>query len=73
MSNLIVRIREVSQQLAIARAEYQAALATTIDSSDPDIEELEEHIFDLEDELLELEDALEDETAAKHANTRVDY
>jgi predicted nucleic acid-binding Zn-ribbon protein len=73
MSNLIVRIREVSQQLAIARAEYQTALASNIDITDPDLEEMEEHIYDLEDELLDLEDELEDETAAKHANTRVDY
>ncbi|WAX21944.1 hypothetical protein [Stenotrophomonas phage RAS14] len=57
MSNLIVRIREVSQQLAIARA----------NGADEDT------IFDLEDELLDLEDELEDETAAKHSNTRVDY
>ncbi len=57
MSNLIARIREVSQQLAKARA----------DGAD------EDSIYDLEDELLDLEDQLEDETAAKHSNTRVDY
>lgn len=58
MSNLIVRIREVSQQLAQARA----------DGADEDT------IFDLEDELLDLEDALEDETAQQHSNTRIgDY
>lgn len=57
MSNLIVRIREVSQLLATARA----------NGADEDT------IFDLEDELLDLEDLLEDETAEKHSNTRVDY
>lgn len=55
MSNLIARIREVSQLLANAQ------------SNGAD----EDEIFDLEDELADLEDALEDETAYKHSNTRI--
>lgn len=58
MSNLINRIRELSKELAAARAEL---------GDDHDT------VLDLEDAISDLEEELEDETNAQYSNTRVDY